>query len=324
MNDRTATAAPRPLVRSAEPAPAPAGPLSVDAALVPAQAAGWRPSVCIVVDELRASSTITTALDLGASEVVLAAGLREARQIARDRGSLLFGERGGLTPPGFDANNSPDDLRRVGVHGRRVVLSTTNGTAVLSRVRRMPVVLVGCLLNARACADAAVAEAAERGIGIGVICAGRRGGFALDDAVAAGLIVRHIAHAAAVRGLDCRVTDAARATLKLRAAYPDYAAALRESASGHVVAGLGQAADIELCAQADISVTVPILRPETLLRVERLPGRLWAGAGGQQQTAGRTASPLPGSEAAAAAGGPGDAFLSTDEEDRLGVDYRNE
>ncbi len=304
MSDGTAIAVPRPLAEFSEPAPVAARPLSVDAALVPAQVAGWRPSVCIVVDELRASSTITSALDLGATEVVLTASLREARLIARERGSLLFGERGGVTPPGFDANNSPDDLRRVGVHGRRVVLSTTNGTTVLSRVRGMPVVLVGCLLNARACAEAAVAEAAGRAIGIGVICAGRRGGFALDDAVAAGLIVRRIAHAAAVRGLDCRVTDAARATLKLCAAYPDYATALRESASGHVVAGLGQEADIEFCAQADSSVTVPILRPEALLWVERLPGR-------------------PGASAAVARD-PGDALLSADEEDRLGVDYRNE
>lgn len=319
MSEGARTPGPWPSRRPPEPRAAPPTALGVDAALVPAQAARWGPSVCIVVDELRASSSITTALDLGASEVVLTASLREARRLARDRGSLLLGERGGLTPRGFDANNSPDELMRIGVRGRRIVLSTTNGTAVVSRVRKMPVVLIGCLLNARACAQAAVAAAWERGLGIGVVCAGRRGRFALDDAVAAGLIIRHVAHAAALRGLDCRVTDAARATLKLRAAYPDYATALRESASGHVVAGLGREADIELCARSDSSVTVPVLRAAGLLRVESLRHHPHEGAAteGQSLPGQSSASPFHGREAAA------DDLKCTDEEDRLRVDHRD-
>ena len=171
---------------------------------------------------------MTDALDRGCAELIVTGSIREARRVARERGSLLAGERGGVTPPGFDANNSPHELRALGLGGRRLVLCTSNGTAVLSRLRRMPLVLMGCLLNARACAEAALGEAEARGIGIGIVCAGTEGGFALDDAVAAGVIVSRILEAAQSRGRRCRLSDAARAAVRLRAAYPDELTALRE------------------------------------------------------------------------------------------------
>ena len=78
----------------------------------------------------------------------------------------------------------------------------------------MPLVLMGCLLNARACAEAALGEAEARGIGIGIVCAGTEGGFALDDAVAAGVIVSRTLEAAQSRGRRCRLSDAARAAVR--------------------------------------------------------------------------------------------------------------
>ena len=234
--------------------------IDLDVALVPGQTAGWPPTVCVVVDQLRASSTLTTALELGCPEVVVTGSLAEARRLARERGSLLAGERGGRDIPGFDANNSPSQLRAIGVRGRGLVLSTSNGTKVLSRVRSMPVVLLGCLLNASPCAQAAVDEASARGLPIGIVCAGRRGRFALDDGVAAGLIASRVLEAVAAQGRACQLTDAARAALQLCSANPDPIAALRDSASGRIVQGLGAGADIELCARVDSSGTVPVLR----------------------------------------------------------------
>lgn len=246
------------------------GPTEIDVALVPAQAAAWPPTVCVVVDQLRASSTLTTVLELGCSEVVVTASLREARRLARERGSLLAGERGGRTVPGFDVNNSPAELRAIGMQGRGVVLSTTNGTAVLSRLRTMPVVLVGCLMNASACAEAAVAEAEARNVGIGIVCAGRLGRFALDDAIAAGLIVSRVIDAASGRGRLCQMSDAARGAMIMRSAYANDLAALRESSSGQLLISLGAEADIELCGRTDSSSTVPVLRSGRPLTVERL------------------------------------------------------
>lgn len=247
--------------------------MDIDVALVPAQARTWADRVCVVIDELRASSTLTTLLDLGSSEVLLTQSLSGARRLAAERGSLLCGERGGLTPRGFDYNNSPAELLGGEFHDRSVVLSTSNGTAVLAELARMPLVLVGCLLNARACAEAAVAAACSLGVGVGIVCAGTLGRFALDDAVAAGLLTGRLMDALAARGKGWQLSDAAIAAVRLRAAYPDVGAALAQSVAGRLVTRLGAGDDVRLCARVDASATVPVLRAGQPLRVERLVAR---------------------------------------------------
>jgi len=244
--------------------------VDIDVALVPGQARAWRNTVCIVIDELRASSTITTLLDGGCASLHLTSTLGEARRLAAATGSLLLGERHGRTPRGFDGNNSPAELRGVDVRGRNVVLSTTNGTVVLGRVRSAPAVLVGCLLNARACADAAVAIACELDASIGIVCAGQRGRFAVDDAIAAGYILHDARAALDRRGEPAALTDSAIAALKLRASSPDLVAALRECEAGRLVTALGAGDDVDLCARLDSSATVPVLRGIDPIRIERL------------------------------------------------------
>jgi 2-phosphosulfolactate phosphatase len=244
--------------------------MDIDVALVPSQAQAWPETVCIVIDELRASSTLTTLLDQGASEVLLTQDLETARRLAGERGSLLAGERHGITPAGFDYNNSPSELSTGDLRGRSVVLSTSNGTAVLAELQAMPVVLVGCVLNARACAESAVAAASALGIGVGVVCAGTLGEFALDDAVAAGLLVGRLMDALAARGSGWTLSDAAIAAVRLRLAFPDIGEALAQSVAGRLVTRLGAGDDVSFCARIDASAMVPVLRPGDPLRVERL------------------------------------------------------
>lgn len=244
--------------------------VDIDVALVPAQAGRWNDRVCIVIDELRASSTITTLLDLGCSALFVTRSLAEARALRREHGALLAGERGGVTPRGFDANNSPSELSRLPVSGRPAILCTSNGTRVLDLLRDAPATLVGCLLNAGSCAEAAVRLASEADLGIGIVCAGVLGQFALDDAVAAGVIVAAIADAVERRGGAAEMSDSSVAAVRLHAAYPDTLSALRESVSGRVVSEIGYGEDVTLCAQVDVTATVGILRPGQPLRVERL------------------------------------------------------
>jgi 2-phosphosulfolactate phosphatase len=246
--------------------------MDIDVALVPSQARAWQGLVGIVIDELRASSTIVTLLDLGCSDLYLTATLREARQIARRTGAALAGERHGQTPRGFDFNNSPAELRHAEVRDRGVVLCTTNGTNVLGRLQGLPVTLVGCLLNARAVAEAAVRLAEPQGLSVGIACAGTAGRFALDDMIAAGVIVDDLLQAAAEHGVRCHLDDAAIASRRLAASCDDFAAALAESVAGRLVTGLGAADDVEICAQLDSSRTVPILRAGPPLTIERLHG----------------------------------------------------
>ncbi|MGZ6313177.1 MAG: 2-phosphosulfolactate phosphatase [Candidatus Limnocylindrales bacterium] len=246
--------------------------MKIEVALVPNQARPWRDVVGIVIDELRASCTIVSLLDAGCSELYLSATLREARRIARATGAALVGERHGRTPRGFDYNNSPAELRDVELGGRPVVLCTTNGTNVLTRLRHLPATLVGCLVNAQACAEAAFRVARGRGSGVGIACAGTASRFALDDMVAAGIIVADLLAVAERHGVACQLDDAALAARRLAAGADDLVAVLDESIAGRLVTSLGAADDVILCGRLDASRTVPILRLGPPLTIARLEG----------------------------------------------------
>jgi 2-phosphosulfolactate phosphatase len=244
--------------------------MDIDVALVPQAARPDDPAVFIVVDEIRASTTITTLLDIGCSDIFIEGALVAARRRGRETGSILVGERHLRRPAGFDFANSPMVLARAGVHGRSAVLSTTNGTAILKMLRRSEHVLVGCLRNAQTCGGAAVRLAEAQGVGIRVVCAGRLRRFVLEDAVAAGVIVSRIVEAAAARGIDTSLTDAARVAVRLSDAYPDTLTALLDSDGGRVLREIGQEEDIPFCAEVDVTDTVPILRDGDPMRIERL------------------------------------------------------
>ena len=244
--------------------------MEIDVALVPQVARPADPAVFVVIDEIRASTTITTLLDLGCSDIYIESALVAARRLGRQKGSILVGERHGLMPAGFDFNSCPTRLVRADMQGRRAVLSTTNGTAILHMLRHSEPVLVGCLRNAAACGEAAVRLAQARGLGIRVVCAGQARRFVLDDTVAAGVIVTRILAATAAAGIPTQVTDAARAAVRLRDSYPDTLSALLDSDGGRVLRELGQAEDTPFCAEVDVTATVPILRNGSPMRVERL------------------------------------------------------
>jgi 2-phosphosulfolactate phosphatase len=165
----------------------------------------------------------------------------------------------------------------VDLRERSVVLSTTNGTAVIHRLRRAEPVLVGCIRNATAVAAAALALAGEGSGIIRVVCAGREGLFVLDDAVAAGLIASRLAEAVALAGGVAVLTDAARASVRLRDSWPTLLAALEASDGGATLRRIGAPEDIAFCAEEDRSTTVPIVRYDGHMRAVALT------AGGSQE-----------------------------------------
>ena len=235
--------------------------MKIDVALVPQTARVAPGRVLLVIDQIRASTTITTVLDLGCTDLFLAGDVRAARRLGRLTGSLIAGERLARKPPGFDFDNSPSELARAGLGGRSLVLSTTNGTAVLRRFRAADAVLVGCLRNARAVAAAAVGLARASGPdgSVQVVCAGRLGRFVIEDAVAAGVIVGRIAEVLGDDGEPAVLTDAAVAAVRLRASFPDLLAAMAQSDGGATLREIGQPDDIAFCAEEDASSTVPRL-----------------------------------------------------------------
>jgi 2-phosphosulfolactate phosphatase len=214
-------------------------------------------TAAVVVDVVRASTTIVTALANGARAVIPVATPEEARARGRawaDGPVLLGGERGGEPPPGFDCGNSPAEYARERVEGRTVLLTTTNGTRALLAVRGARRVAVGGFVNATAAARWAAAEAGD----VCLVCAGERGRFCLEDAVCAGLLVARIEARA-----PAPLTDSARAARLLWERYADdLAAMLRDAAWAQALAGQGRGDDLPACVAVDVYDVVPVVRQD--------------------------------------------------------------
>jgi 2-phosphosulfolactate phosphatase len=214
--------------------------LSIDVAF--AGEAPHRTHVAVVVDVLRATSTIVAAFEAGYRSVLCTATAQRARELAGP-GRRLAGERGCLAIEGFDRGNSPI-FSGTPEGAEELVLCTTNGTpALLSAVSCADEVLVGSLLNLRALVESIPANRE-----LTVICAGTGGRLALEDAYAAGRIVGPL------RGPR---SDAARAAERLVDTYAGPLAALAESASAAALRATDQAPDIAFCARESVTTVVP-------------------------------------------------------------------
>jgi 2-phosphosulfolactate phosphatase len=201
--------------------------------------------VGIVVDVLRATSTITQALAAGYRRVLCCAEVEDARSLAgREGPAKLAGERRLEPIPGFDFGNSPREVAAE-PQVETLVLSTTNGTGLLvSAAARFERVYIGSLLNL----DAVAAAARQHGEDVAVLCAGVLGELALDDAYCAGRI-------ALALGGDR--TDSATAAIRLAQTYTDAQEGLGASRSAWNLRRHGLEADIEWCARENAVEVVP-------------------------------------------------------------------
>jgi 2-phosphosulfolactate phosphatase len=198
--------------------------------------------VGIVVDVLRATSTMAQALAGGYERVLCTAEIEEARALRAELGdSVVGGERNAVRIEGFEVGASPREFLepRAGT----LILSTTNGTrTILAAAARCDEVLLGSLLNL----GAVVRAARERGEDVAVLCAGFQGAFALDDAYCAGRIVQLL-------GADR--SDAAIAAELVARSFPTAFEALNARTYGPP----GLEEDIAFCAREDVLDVVPRL-----------------------------------------------------------------
>jgi 2-phosphosulfolactate phosphatase len=202
-------------------------------------------AVGIVVDVLRATSTITQALASGFDRILCCAEIDEARQLAAQEGpALLAGERRLAPIEGFDLGNSPREVAR-DHEATTLVLSTTNGTRLLvDAASRFEHVYVGSLLNLEAVAAAARAHGED----VSVLCAGVLGELALDDAYCAGRIAEAV-------GGDR--SDSANAAIRIAGSFADAAEALNASRSGWNLRRHDLEEDIAWCARESSLDVVP-------------------------------------------------------------------
>lgn len=223
--------------------------LRVDLALLPAEGEAIDAEAFVVIDVLRATTTIAAFLAAGASRITAVDALDLGRERASTAGALLAGEVGGLPPKGFDFGNSPRDAAAAALTGREVVLFTTNGTRALCRLAARGPVYAGAVVNA-----GAVARAVVRGHRSAVlVCAGDAAGtrFGLDDFAAAGAIIAAIVAVAPASELG----DAARLAISLWDERGP--AALRGSHHAGALRALGLGADIDFALEQDRFSCVP-------------------------------------------------------------------
>jgi 2-phosphosulfolactate phosphatase len=208
----------------------------------------------VVIDVLRATSTIIEALSNGARAVIpvdtVERAVRTAAEIGRDE-VLLCGERGSRPIEGFALGNSPLEFTADRVAGKTLVMTTTNGTQALLAGAAGRRCVIAAFLNASA-VTTSLAEEED----IVLYCAGREGRFALEDAVCAGWIGRRLAERGGMRG-----TDSARAAmgLALSLGRPPLRF-LRRTAGGAQLRKLGLSRDVEFCAVIDRHGRVPEMR----------------------------------------------------------------
>jgi 2-phosphosulfolactate phosphatase len=223
----------------------------------------------VVIDVLRATTTITHALAAGAREVIACLEVDEARQLAARFGkgeALLGGEREGLKIEGFDLGNSPTEFTPESVGGRTIVFSTTNGTRAMMHCEQAKTVLLGALVNRAAVCTALAGE--DR---IHLLCAGTRGEITREDVLFAGAAIDMLT-SANPEGFELNdqailAADAWRVALPLNqrnspaTREPALIRALRNTQGGRNLRRIGLEADIPDAARLDTFDLVPCFDP---------------------------------------------------------------
>ncbi len=211
----------------------------------------------IVVDVLRATSSIICALNGGAVKVVPTAEAGDAVAIAGRLGQrecVLGGERGGIKINGFDLGNSPKEYLGRIVRGKTVLVSTTNGTGAIHSVRSADMVLLGAMINRTAAAKAASAS----GNDVMIVCAGTENMPSADDLCTAGAIIDAMRPYADFKDGD--LTDMALICEKLYADMRDGSFDIKKTFHSARLIELGFEEDVDFCFEEDVTDTVPVYR----------------------------------------------------------------
>lgn len=209
-------------------------------------------AVVVVVDVLRATSSICTAFANGVSEIIPVATVEEAREM-KNRGYLLAAERDGYVLDFADFGNSPYNFTPEKVKGRTVAYSTTNGTGIMKRASECHDVVIGSYLNFSALCT--WLEVQERKVII--VCAGWKSRFSLEDAVCAGAMAERLQLGGRFTS-DC---DSVHAATDLWKAAKDNLMGYIEKAAQRSrlrVKGLDDC--LEYCHTFDVTDVIPVLR----------------------------------------------------------------
>lgn len=214
-----------------------------------------RNKTVVVIDVLRASSTIVTALLNGADAIIPVGDMGEASKIAQNVDSdkyLLCGEKDGLKIEGYHLGNSPSDYTREVVEGKKLIFNTTNGTKAIKKATNSSRICIGSFLNVTAVSEMIKKQTNE----IVLVCAGWKGRLALEDMLCAGNILYHLFG----EELDNSARDGVRVSHNLFLSFKsNLSAVIQQSNHAERLREQLGREDVDYCSQTDITDIVPCL-----------------------------------------------------------------
>jgi 2-phosphosulfolactate phosphatase len=217
-----------------------------------------RDKTVVVVDTLRATSTVITALNNGCTQVLPVEEVDEAMELRitmKESNAVLGGERDTIKVQGFDFGNSPLEYTPANIMGKTLILTTTNGTLAVKKARQAENIYIGALIN-----GITVASALNRADKDTVLlCAGTRNKFSLEDVLTAGYIIYRLRRFGGNKGIE--LDDLGLVAEDLYASYrDDLMGALRGTIHYQILKENSMDKDLEYCLKRDIVRVLPVCR----------------------------------------------------------------
>ncbi len=224
------------------------------------------PDCAVVIDVLRATTTIATALDAGAEAVQVFSNIEELMRQSKSWSPakrLRAGERGGEKVEGFDLDNSPLACTPQVVQDKRLFLTTTNGTRALQRVAKSPQVITAAQINRLAAVNYILETQPET---VWMVGSGWQGDYSVEDTACAGAIAQSILQQSDTSLTDLFGNDEVIGAIALYEQWKDNLLnVFRQCSHGQRLLRLDGDADLKYCSQTDILNTLPIQKEPGVL-----------------------------------------------------------
>jgi 2-phosphosulfolactate phosphatase len=219
-----------------------------------------REDIIVIIDVLRCSSSIITALAKGTKRIIPVKTVIEARKIHDNHPDfILAGERNSIPPSGFQLGNSPWAFSRAIVNGKHIVLTTTSGTKAISEAKNVNHVLIGALINANCVAKTASRLAEKDGMNIALIVAGQKNNFSLEDFIGAGAIADSLSDKA-------MLSDSAQAAiLAFRKAKQSLYEVIAHGNHARYLIDIGFEEDVRFCTRLNSFQITPYYRQGSII-----------------------------------------------------------
>lgn len=213
--------------------------------------------VVVVIDVLRATTTMCVAIDQGALQVIPVETLEECLSYRGREDFIIAGERNGRKVEGFDFGNSPFEFMNGVVKGKTLVLTTTNGTRAIKLAQHAHQVVIGGFLNFSALTEWIVSEGRDTLL----LCSGWRNKFNLEDTIFAGAVIHHTKEHFLVD------SDSSFAAEKLYInSRRNMMHFVKQSSHYRRLAHLGVVNDVKYCLRPDLTDVVPVLKDGALVK----------------------------------------------------------